>query len=141
MTIMTNLPESKYYGKNLKALVKENKAQVIEVDKSFKIDKDTLLIKRIINTEDKTYLRYAFIRKEQGWSFPAGAIKLFDDKECEYWNGGGGWSGKIWGQDGIIEYERLRDDVEYITLKYDLYDRSNELKISLKKEGEINENK
>jgi len=136
----SNLPESKYYNKDIKGLVNEKKAQVIEVGKGFKIDKDTIRIKRIINTQDKTYIRYAVIINEPGWSFSAGAIKVFDDKGRQYENHGGGFSGKIWGQDGIIEYERLGEDVKYITLKLEWYDRKNQLKISLGKEGEISEN-
>jgi hypothetical protein len=136
-----SLPESKYYDKNLKTLVKANEAQVIEVGKGMKIDRDTIYIKRIINTQDKTYVRCAFIRFEQGWSFPDGALKIFDDKGKEYLNRSGGWSGKLWGQDGLFEIERINKDSKYIAFKLDWYDRKNELTISLGKEGEINENK
>lgn len=136
-----SLPESKYYDKNLKALVKAKEAQVIEVGKGMKIDKDTIFIKRIINTQDKTYIRYAFIRFEQGWSFSEGAIKILDDKGKQYHFISGAWSGKMWGQDGLMELDRLNKDSKYITLKLEWYDRKNELKISLGKEGEINDNK
>ena len=136
-----SLPESKYYNKDIKALVKAKKAQVFEVGKVMKIDKDTILIKRIINTQDKTYIRYAFIRFEQGWSFSEQAIKIFDDKGKQYQGKAGGWSGKMWGQDGLIEIDRINEDAKYITLKLEWYDRKNELRISLGKEGEINENK
>lgn len=136
-----SLPESKYYYKDLKTLVNAKKAQVIEVEKGMKIDKDTILIKRIINTQDKTYIRYAFIRFEQGWSFPEEAIKIFDDKGKQYQSKGGGWTGKLWGQDGVIELDRISEDVKYITLKLEWYDRKNEMVISLEKEGKGNENK
>jgi hypothetical protein len=135
-----SLPESKYYNKNLKTLVKAKEAQVIEVGKGMKIDKDTVYIKRIINTSDKTYIRYALIRLEQGWSFSEVALKIFDDKGGEYHYLGGGGSGKIWGQDGLIEIDRINKDSKYLTIKLDWYDRKNELTISLGKEGEIVEN-
>ncbi|WP_202750595.1 hypothetical protein [Clostridium rhizosphaerae] len=106
-----------------------------------KIDRDNIYIRRIINTKDKTYIRYAFIRFEQGWSFSEGALKVFDDKGKEYHVMGGGWSGKLWGQDGLLELDRINKDSRYITLKLDWYDRKNEITISLGKEGEINENK
>lgn len=135
------LPESKYYYKSLKVLVDTEQAQVIEVRKGMKIDKDTIYIKRIINSKDKSYIRYAVIMNEQGWSFSEGAMKIFDDKGKEYHSMSGGWSGKLWGQDGILEIDRINKDSKYITLKLDWYDRKNELTISLGKEGEINENK
>ncbi|WP_278246520.1 DUF5643 domain-containing protein [Clostridium lundense] len=113
----------------------------MEVGKGFKIDEDTIFIKRIINTEDKTYIRYAVITKEQGWSFPGGIIKIFDDKGKQYRNHGGGSSGKVWGQDGLIHFDKLKKDAKYIKLKVEWYDRENELKISLGKESGINENK
>lgn len=138
--VFQNLPESKYYHDDLKALVDAKKAQVIEVGKGVKIDKDTVYIKRIINTEDRTYIRYAFIRLEQGWSFPENAIKIFDDKGRDFKNYRSGYSGKMWGQDGMIEIDKINDDAKYIILKIDWYDRKNELKISLGKEGEIIEN-
>lgn len=95
----TSLPESKYYNKNLKVLVNAKEAQVIEAGKGMKIDEDTIFIKRIINTQDNTYIRYAFIRFEQGWSFSEGALKIFDDKGKEYHSMSGSSSGKLWGQD------------------------------------------
>ncbi|MBM7868663.1 hypothetical protein JOC70_000132 [Clostridium pascui] len=106
-----------------------------------KIDKDTILIKRIVNTEDKTYIRYAFIRFEQGWSFSQGAINIFDDKGKQYQYKGGQSSGKVWGQDGLINTDRIDEGVKYIILKLEWYDRKSEMKISLGKEGENNEAK
>lgn len=135
------LPERKYYYKSLKVLVDTQQAQVIEVGKGMKIDKDTIYIKRIINSKDKSYIRYAVIMNEQGWSFSEEAMKIFDDKGKEYHSMSGGWLGKLWGQDGILEIDRINKDSKYITLKLDWYDRKNELTISLGKESEINENK
>lgn len=136
-----SLPESKYGSKSLKTLVDTKKAQVIEVGKKMEIDKDTILIKRIINTEDKTYIRYALERFEQGWSLSEGAINIFDDKGNQYRYNGGQSSGKLWGQDGLISFDRINEDAKYITLKLDWYDRKNEMKISLEKEGENNDSK
>jgi hypothetical protein len=138
--VFQNLPESKYYFEDLKTLVDTKKAQVIEVGKGMKIDKDTVFIKRIINTQDNTCIRYTFIRLEQGWSFPDSTIKMFDDKGRQYLYDSAGSSGKMWGQDGLIMFDRLNDDVKYITLKIDCYDIKSELKISLGKEGKIIEN-
>ncbi|MGE5627915.1 MAG: hypothetical protein ACM3X7_07330 [Solirubrobacterales bacterium] len=58
ITAFSSLPEGKYYNQNLKDLVNAKKANVIEVGKELKLDQDTLIIRRIINTEDKTYVRY-----------------------------------------------------------------------------------
>lgn len=106
-----------------------------------KVDNDTVLIKRIINTQDKTYIRYALIRLEQGWSFSEEAIKITDDKGKQYNGRGGGWSGKMWGQDGLIELDRISEDAKYLTFNLEWFDRKDELRISLEKEGEVNENK
>lgn len=137
-----SLPESKYYDKGLKSLVKAQNAQVIEVGKGMKLDKDSIYIKRIINTQDKTYIRYAFIMHEQGWSFfSRNSLKVFDDKEKEYHITDGSGTGKLWGEDGLIDLDKIDKNSKYITIKLDWYDRKNELKISLEKEGEINEGK
>ncbi len=136
-----SIPSSKYYKQDIKELVNAKKAQVFEVGKVMKIDKDSILIKRIINTQDKTYIRYAFIRFEQGWSFPVEVIKVFDDKGKQYQSKGGGWTGKLWGQDGLIELDRISEDTKYINLKLEWYDRKNEMTISLEKEDKVNENK
>lgn len=135
------LPESKYCNKDLKTLVNTKKANVIEVGKGMKIDDDTILIKRIINTQDKTYIRYAFIRSEEGWSFSQSAINIFDDKGRQYQYRGGHSSGKLWGQDGLFNIDRINEDAKYIILKLEWYDRKNEMKISLGKEGGNNDTK
>lgn len=140
ITGFLSIPSGKYYNAGVKKLVKENEAEVIEVGKSMKIDNDKIFINRIINTEDETYIRYKFIRFEQGWSFPEGDIKVFDDKLQEYLYHGSQSSGKLWGQEGIFRVDRIPDDVQYITLKLDRYDRKAEMKISLVEEGEKNEN-
>jgi hypothetical protein len=140
VTGFSSLPESKYFNKNLKTLVKTKEAQVIEVGKAMKIDKSTIYIKRIINTSDKTYIRYSFIRLEQGLSFPDGEFKVFDNIGKEYHYEGGESSSKIWGQDGLIEIDRIDKNSKHITIKFDRFDRKNELTISLGKEGEIIEN-
>jgi hypothetical protein len=134
-----SFPESKYYSEELKVLVKSKEAQVIEVGKSMKIDNDTLYIKRIVNTQEQTFIRYGLLRSEQGWSFSEGALKIFDDCGREYQSIGGGSSGKSWGQEGLIKLDRINKDSKQITLKLDWYDRKGELTISLKKDGEIND--
>lgn len=134
-----SFPESKYYNRDIKALVKAGEAQVIEVGQEMKIDKDTINIKRIINTQDKTYIRYNLVRLESGWSFSESALKIFDDKGNEYISMSGGWSGKLWGQDGLIQIDRISKDSKYIIIKIDWYDRQNELKISFEEEDEVYE--
>ncbi len=132
------LPESKYYDKELERLVKQGKAQVIEVDKSFNIDDAKIHVKRLINTDKYTYVRYSYIRKEEGWSF-VGNIQLFDDKGKEYFCSAGGMNGKPWGEDGRQRFDKLDEDAKYVLIKIEHYDRKNEIKISLEEEGEINE--
>jgi len=134
------LPESKYYNKELEALVKQGKAQVIEVDENLKIDDAKMHIKRLINTDEYTYVRYSYIRKESGWPVLTAATKLFDHKGKEYSYQGGSSSEKPWGTERLIKFDRLDNNVRYVIIKIENYDRKNQIKISLRKEGEINEN-
>lgn len=134
------LPEGKYYNKELKVIVNKGDAQVIEVGEGMKFDRDTIYIKRIINTKDSSYLRYSLIRLEAGWTFSEGALKVYDDRGKEYKHWGGGSSGKIWGQEGLIEIEKIDSGAKFLIIKLDWYDRKNEIQISLKREGEIDEN-
>lgn len=145
LILMTNLiydiPEGKYYEDELKELVKDGKAQVIEINKKAKLGGDTFIAKRLITTHDETYLRYSVVRWEMGWSFPAGAIEIIDDKDRHYDGLGGGSSGKTWGQEGLIRYDKLEDDIKEVTLKLNWYDRNMEIKVPLQKDGAINEDK
>jgi len=134
------IPESKCYYENLETLVKKGEAQVIEVDKSLNIDNAKIHINRLISTDEDSYIRYSYKRKEEGWSFGGGGFKLIDDKGKEYSGYGAASHGKPWGQDGITKIDRLDDDIKYLIIQIELYDRKDEIKISLEKEGENNEN-
>lgn len=106
-----------------------------------KIDNDDLIIKRIINTEDKSYVRYRQIRTTQGWSFSKSIFRIFDDKGEEYIKVAGGASTNFWGEEGLMQLDKkIGEDVKYLTIKIDWYDRKSEMKIPLSKEGEANEN-
>lgn len=133
------MPEDKYYDSNLEKLVEQGAAQVIEINKSFKIDKDTMYIKRIINTNEKTYIRYSLIIKEMGWSFPETTIKIIDDKNNEYQCYGASSAGKPWGQEGLFQTDRISDGTKEITIKYQWFDRQNQMRVLLDKEGEAYE--
>lgn len=106
-----------------------------------KIDNDDLIIKRIINTEDKSYVRYRQIRTTQGWSFSKSIFRIFDDKGEEYIKVAEGASTNFWGEEGLMQLDKkIGEDVKYLTIKIDWYDRKSEMKIPLSKEGEANEN-
>lgn len=106
-----------------------------------KIDNDNLIIKRIINTEDKSYIRYRQISTVIGWSFSENALKIFDDKGQEYQHIAGSYSTRLWGQEGLMLLDKkISEDVNYLTIKIDWYDRKTEMKIPLSEEGETNEN-
>lgn len=145
LLIISNInifPESKYYYDEIKNQVSAKKAEDIEINKSMTIDKDKIIIERIIIAKDAVYLRYSTRMNGLGWSFCDGnAIKMYDDKQHLYICTGGGTSGKIWGQDGVIEFEKLDKDARYIVLKLDWYDRKDEIKVPLNMEGEASENK
>lgn len=134
-----SFPESKYYYDNMKEQVKEGKAKVIEVDKALNFDNDKFYIRRIINTEDKTYIRFSYIKKEQGWSFPDSSISIVDDKGNIYPSHGSGASGKMWGQEGLMSFDRINSDAKQITVKLNWFDRNDQMMISLEKAGDPNE--
>lgn len=133
------MPEGEYYSHDIEELVRAGNAQVLAVNKSFKIDRDTMHIKSIINTDDKTYIRYRLVIKELGWSFPEGSLSITDNLNNEYQCLGGGSSGKFWGQDGLIQTYRLDINASNITINYRWFDRQNQLFIELNKDGEADE--
>lgn len=135
------MPPDKYYYAYVKNLVNQHQAEVVEVGKSLKLDDDRLVIDRVIISKDKLYLRYTLKRKLMGWSFCDNSIKIYDDKNKELQIHSGGQSGRAWGEYGIIEYSGVKGDIKYITVKLNHYDRRDEMKILLKKEGDQHENK
>ena len=58
------------------------KLKVIEPNQKIKIDDDYLIIKRIINTEGESYIRYK--QTILGWSFSESIFRIFDDNGEEY---------------------------------------------------------
>ena len=131
-------PKGKYYDSNLKDQVKNNKATVIELNKKGKFDGNTFTAQRIINTYDQTYLRYKLISDGRGWSF-GGSFKLYDENHKEYTSFSGGSYGRIWGQEGLVIFDKLPESVKEVTLVVECYDRKLELKLPLKKAGGSNE--
>ena len=133
--ISESLPESRYNDKN----IADKTDQVYKVNQSVKIDMDTLIIKSIIITPDETRVWYRILKPEQGWSFPQGAIKMYDEKGNSYIYEGGTGSGRLWGEDYIDSYQRISGSSNEIILKYEWYDRYAEFRIPLKKSGGSNE--
>ncbi|MCX0359118.1 hypothetical protein LI056_14090 [Clostridium perfringens] len=135
------LPKSKYYFKDIRSLVNEGKAEVIEPNQKIKIDDDYLIIKRIINTEDESYIRYKQVRTTLGWSFSESIFRIFDDNGEEYIKTAISSSTSFWVTEGLILLDKkIKEDVKYLIIKIDWYDRQNKIKIPLNKEGEANEN-
>lgn len=130
------IPKGKYGTPQIKELVKDNKAEVIEVNKKMSIDDDTLLIRRIIITEDKTYLRYTYFYEEMGWSFNNYSLTIYDDKNREYKCNSNGSAGLIIGEDGTMGFEKIEAGFNELTLKYNLYNREYEINLL---EGVFNE--
>ncbi|MHC1684545.1 MAG: DUF5643 domain-containing protein [Clostridiaceae bacterium] len=131
MLVFSSFPEGKYYDDQLKDLVKNGQAEVIEINKKINIDDDTIYIYRIINTETETNLRYKILEKP-GWSFSASALVIYDDYGKKQHHGGGS-SGKIWGEDGLAKYERINKNSKEITIKLEWYDRTGEIVVPLGK--------
>ncbi|MDU2323920.1 MAG: DUF5643 domain-containing protein [Clostridium perfringens] len=135
------LPKNKYYFKDIRSLVNEGKAEVIEPNQKIKIDDDYLIIKRIINTEGESYIRYKQVRTTLGWSFSESIFRIFDDNGEEYIKTAISSYTSFWVTEGLILLDKkIKEDVKYLTIKIDWYDRQNKIKIPLNKEGEANEN-
>jgi len=134
LNVVSMWPESKYYDSGLEKEINAGSAKVIEVNKSFKIDNDTMKILRIINTSDRTYIRYALIKKEKGWTLPDTSISMIDDKGHQYQCFGFGSSGKSWGEEGLFQCDPIAEDAQRITMKFQWFDRMNQLSIPLQKE-------
>jgi len=132
------LPEGKYYDSSLKDKVKNNESTVIELNQKGKFDGNTFTAQRIINTSDKTHLRYRLISNGRGWSF-AGSFTLFDENHKEYKGFSSGMHGKSWGQEGIVIFDKLPESAKKVTLVVECYDRKLELKLPLNKAGNKNE--
>lgn len=141
LNIYTNSQVSKYYYDDIKKLVEENKAVVIEVNKSIPLDKDKIVINRIIRTSEKTYIRYTINKRENGWSFPFQAIKIYDDKNHLIQYSAMGSSSRFLREDGIVECKALPENAKYLVMRLEWFDRKGELRVSLGKEGVMNENK
>ncbi|MDK0653279.1 DUF5643 domain-containing protein [Clostridium perfringens] len=113
----------------------------MEPNQKIKIDDDYLIIKRIINTEGESYIRYKQVRTTLGWSFSESIFRIFDDNGEEYIKTSISSSTSFWVTEGLILLDKkIKEDVKYLTIKIDWYDRQNKIKIPLNKEGEANEN-
>ncbi|MDP4089046.1 MAG: hypothetical protein Q8930_07220 [Bacillota bacterium] len=129
-----SIPEGKYYNGQMEDLVKNGNAQVIEAGKKVKIDNDTLNIQKVIKSGSDIYVRYS-LSEEIGWPFPWSCIKLNDNIGHKIpWEGNES-SGKIWGEEALVEYGPIDSDCQELTFTLDLYDRKMEVKVPLAKEG------
>lgn len=133
------LPERKYLSTDVANMVKNGTAKVIEVNQSAKVDMDTIIIKSIINTPDETYVRYRVLEPGQGWSFPDGALKMYDEKGNSYMMNGGTGQGKLWGEECFYSYQKISSSSKEMVLRFEWYDRRAEFRIPLEKSGGSNE--
>lgn len=138
---INSLPASKYYSKDLEEQVKQNKAQVIEVKKELKFDKDKVIIDRLIITHDEINVRYTVFQNDHGWSFSSSSLEVYDDSGNKYQEYSGTGCGKTWGAEGVISYHNQNKDTKFIKIKLDWFDRHDEIQIPLISGGTNNENK
>ena len=125
------IPMNKYYSSYLEKLVDEGKAEVVEVGQDLQIDDETLLIKRVINIDEASYIRYSFITFNHGWFLSGKAIKVMDDQGNEYRYKSDESEYRTWGEDGILKISKIDEDAKYLILKLDWYDRQDEIRVSL----------
>lgn len=117
-----------------KSMSSKYQTDPIIVNKYLKIDNSKLQIKKILLTKNGTYIRYT----SKGFTpTPLNAVKIYDDKNRLY-NALEACDGKVSKKcvDGIDKFEPLNNDVSFIILKLEWYDRIDEIKISLVQEGD-----
>ena len=122
-------------------LKKDSDIKILRPNKLGKIDDDVFILRKITTTDEASYLGYTVKRNEVGWSFPVGAIKIFDDKNREYESHSSGSSIRAWGQKGTIEIDRIKDDAKILTIKLEIYDRKMTMSIPIDEVGAENEKK
>lgn len=135
--IMASAPSTKYFDNTWKKQMTSDNAKIIEVNKKWKIDNASIIIQRVILTDKHAYIRAKYVSLEIGWSFDLGSIEIYDDNGKRYMNVASEDKGKLWGEEGITEYEKIPKDCKEITLKLQYYDRKAELKIPCKRGGNI----
>jgi hypothetical protein len=114
--------------------VENGHATMIDLDEEVSIGEDNIEFKHLILSESETLLIYEVHKKEQGWSFPHGALELMDQQGENYKISGSSSSGKSWGEFIITHYEALPNGVNEIVIDFDWYDRTFQTEFSLKQE-------
>lgn len=106
-------------------------ADIYKVDQVLLIDDDEFIVERIIIDDDNTYLEYKLVRSEHGAAFPKNAISISNISAERLRHGGSSSSSKLWGEQGVIEFERTINVEEPVIIKFEWYDRENEVIINL----------
>ncbi|WP_223701210.1 DUF5643 domain-containing protein [Sutcliffiella deserti] len=119
----------------VKRQIKSGDAKAVKLNEEISFGQDTIHLQQLVFLEDETVLQFKVRKKEQGWSFPDGALKIVDSEGETLTMRGGGSSGTPGGSDNLNYYEKLPWDTNEITISIEWYDRSYEEVISLQKEG------
>lgn len=134
-SVFFSIPDRKYCSTKLEELVKIEKAQVVEINKKGDIDNYKFIVNRIINTNNDTYIKYTYIGDGFGWPLWTSNFTIIDNENRIYQGVNGGSSEKLWGQQGLIIFERIDENKSPFFLVYNKFDREMKIPISLERKG------
>lgn len=127
----------KYYEN----IAKENNTEILAINKAMEIDGNRILFNSVFSDEENIYIGYKYTSFMTGDRFGINGIRVFDDSGEEYFGRADDTTRTIGGVKGVITLTNVvPEDIEYLTLKLDHYDRKDEVKIWLKEEDGVNEN-
>ncbi|MBB6452511.1 hypothetical protein HNQ94_000956 [Salirhabdus euzebyi] len=107
---------------------------IIDVDEEVKLDQDIIEFEQILMLEDETLLLFEVHNNEPGWSFPATALSIKDDKGNNYTYRSGSSSGKKWGSIHFSNYDALPNDVQNLVIDFSWFDRSFRIEVPVDQE-------
>lgn len=135
-----SMPKGKYYDQHVKDLVKSGQAEVIEIGQKINVDGDRLVINRAVKAGDEIYFKYTFLSRKPGNQSFSSGVSVLDEQGNQYSYRGETTRGNMfWGSDGLIMVSDVKADTKEVTIKLDLYDHHEEIKVSIAKEAEADE--
>ncbi|RKP58019.1 hypothetical protein D7Z26_00460 [Cohnella endophytica] len=122
----------------IRLLEKDGPVTHYDVDRSFKIDGDTIIVKTMYITPTQVVIHYKDIKGDVGgWSLSNNALKLFDSKGKELMQRSSSAHSSPWGDEGFLHYEGLGNTINSsLTIRFELFDRNFELALPLGKEDD-----
>ncbi|WP_026477814.1 hypothetical protein [Alkaliphilus transvaalensis] len=136
--LVLRFPNGKYYDEEMKAMVKDGRAEVVEYKIKGELDGSSFIVQRLIYTDDLVYIRYSTNVANVFYGFPDDKLRFFDNRGIEYKksNDVNKSSLGLRGHEGLIAFKKPKDSIaiEYLMLVYEAFDRRMEIKLPV---GEV----